>query len=52
MRQVWEQELYNEMQYVAPNSSFHTFEADASMAGVYFADEREGAHFLSAVMYV
>ena len=50
-RQIWEQEVYNEMRYKAPMSCFHTFEADSSMAGIYFADEREGAHFLSAVHF-
>ena len=39
------------MMYKAPMTCFHTFEADSSMAGIYFADEREGAHFLSAVNF-
>ena len=38
--QVWEQEVYTEMEYKAPHSWFHTFEADHSMAGLSFADER------------
>ena len=50
-RQIWEQEVFNEMTYKAPMTCFHTFEADSSMAGIYFADEREGAHFLSAVNF-
>ena len=38
--QVWEQELYLELQYRAPLPWFHTFEAEHSMAGLSFADER------------
>ena len=37
---MWEQEVYIEMEYKAPHSWFHTFEADHSMAGLSFADER------------
>ena len=37
--QVWEQELYLELEYRTPTSWFHTFEAEHSMAGLSFADE-------------
>jgi len=39
-QQVWEQEMYLEMAYKAPQSWFHNFEAEHSMAGLSFADER------------
>ena len=40
--QVWEQELYNEIVYKSPTPHgwFHTFEADKSMAGLSFLDEK------------
>ena len=37
---VWEQEIYLEMAYKAPQLWFHNFEAEHSMAGLSFADER------------
>ena len=37
---VWEQEMYLEMEYKAPQTWFHNFEAEHSMAGLSFADER------------
>jgi len=48
-QQVWEQEMYLEMAYKAPQSWFHNFEAEHSMAGLSFADEREGQKFLAVV---
>ena len=43
---VWEQELYLEMVYKAPQVWFHSFEADNNMAGLSFADERYVCLFL------
>ena len=43
---VWEQELYLEMVYKAPQVWFHSFEADNNMAGLSFADERYVSLFL------
>jgi len=48
-QQVWEQEIYMEMIYSAPQAWFHSFEADNSMVGLSFADEREGQNFLAVV---
>merc|ERR1712106_588264 len=48
-QQVWEQEVYHEMEYRAPQTWFHNFEAEHSMAGLSFADEREGQNFLAVV---
>merc|ERR1719427_2579333 len=48
-QQVWEQEMYLEMEYKAPQTWFHNFEAEHSMAGLSFADEREGQNFLAVV---
>lgn len=49
-QQVWEQELYLEMKYVAPSAWFHMFEADNSQAALSFADEREGVNFHQVVL--
>ena len=38
--QVWEQELYQELDYKTPLAWFHTFEAHTHVAGLSFADER------------
>eukprot|EP00090_Calanus_glacialis_P008398 TRINITY_DN16726_c0_g1_i1.p1 TRINITY_DN16726_c0_g1~~TRINITY_DN16726_c0_g1_i1.p1 ORF type:complete len:512 (-),score=159.48 TRINITY_DN16726_c0_g1_i1:55-1590(-) len=48
-QQVWEQEIYLEMAYRAPQTWFHNFEAENSMAGLSFADEREGQNFLAVI---
>jgi len=50
-QRVWEQELYNEIVYKSPTPQgwFHTFEADKSMAGLSFLDEKEAKTFLEAV---
>ncbi|XP_067880354.1 actin nucleation-promoting factor WAS-like [Heterodontus francisci] len=42
---VWEQELYNQIQYCTPLPYFHTFTADDCEAGLNFADEREAGTF-------
>merc|ERR1719234_1284464 len=44
-QQVWEQELYQELDYKTPLAWFHTFEAHTHVAGLSFADEREASHF-------
>ena len=48
---MWEQELYNEMRYKNTEPSFHTFEGDKGMIGIYFADIREATQFESAVRF-
>lgn len=48
-QQVWEQEAYLEMVYRAPETWFQTFEAEHSMVGLSFADEREAGNFLDIV---
>ena len=48
-RQIWEQEIYYEMKYRKSDSCFHTFEAEESMVGLYFADEGEGEHFFFTI---
>ena len=40
LTQVWEQELYQELDYKTPLGWFHTFEAHTHVAGLSFADER------------
>ncbi len=50
--QVWEQELYREMEYRSREPSFHSFEADREVAGICFADEAEARDFLQAVRSV
>merc|ERR1719234_646325 len=44
-QQVWEQELYQELDYKTPLAWFHTFEAHTHVAGLSFADEREASNF-------
>jgi len=48
-QQVWEQELYQELQYKTSLSWFHTFEADTHVAGLSFADESEASTFGSVI---
>lgn len=38
---LWEQELYNSMDYNAPLTYFHTFEGEECMAAFNFANETE-----------
>lgn len=38
---LWEHEIYNSMDYKAPISYFHTFEAEDCMAAFNFASETE-----------
>ena len=49
-QRIWEQELYNEMVYKNPTSTFHTFEGESAVIGLSFADNREAEDFKSAVM--
>ena len=46
---VWEQEIYLEIQYVSAEPMFHVFEADTYMAGISFADQTEANHFFDIV---
>lgn len=42
---VWENELYNTLEYTAPRAWLHTFEADSCMAAFNFADGEEAKNF-------
>lgn len=46
---MWENELYNSLEYTAPRIWLHTFEADMCMAAFNFADEEEAKFFQNAV---
>ena len=37
---MWEQEIYVEFLYKNPKIGFHSFEAENSLAGLSFADDR------------
>uniref|UniRef100_A0A0A9X600 Neural Wiskott-Aldrich syndrome protein n=3 Tax=Lygus hesperus TaxID=30085 RepID=A0A0A9X600_LYGHE len=39
---IWEHEIYNNMNYLAPTSFLHTFEAEDCIIAFNFADEDEG----------
>lgn len=43
-RMVWEHEIYNSMQYLAPKSFLHTFEAEERIVAFNFASEDEAIH--------
>ncbi|XKL64236.1 hypothetical protein PGB90_004322 [Kerria lacca] len=43
-KMVWEHEIYNDMQYLAPRSFLHTFEAEERIVAFNFANENEAAH--------
>jgi len=43
---VFEQELYEQIQYTAPRKFFHTFEGDDFVVGISFADENEAKEWL------
>ena len=45
MEKVWEQELYNEIDYKRKESLFHCFEGDTAFVGLSFMDEMEANHF-------
>lgn len=49
-RQVWEQELYNQIVYFSPLPYFHTFPADDCQVGLNFADRQEAETFKDAVL--
>ncbi|KAJ8265922.1 hypothetical protein COCON_G00150210 [Conger conger] len=44
-RQVWEQEMYNQMKYCSPRPYFHTFSADDCQVGLNFTSEQEADAF-------
>uniref|UniRef100_A0A3Q3F8L9 WASP actin nucleation promoting factor a n=1 Tax=Labrus bergylta TaxID=56723 RepID=A0A3Q3F8L9_9LABR len=48
-RQVWEQELYNQIVYSSPQPFFHTFAADDCQVGLNFAERQEAETFQNAV---
>ncbi|KAF7662775.1 hypothetical protein LDENG_00227840 [Lucifuga dentata] len=48
-KQVWEQELYNQIVYSSPQPYFHTFAADDCQVGLNFAEEQEADAFQNAV---
>ncbi|KAL7988180.1 hypothetical protein Chor_007099 [Crotalus horridus] len=48
-KMTWEQELYNQMVYVAPTTFFHTFLGDECSVGLNFADEQEAQSFQQMV---
>ncbi|KAK6639970.1 hypothetical protein RUM43_008247 [Polyplax serrata] len=47
---VWENELYNGLEYTAPRVWLHTFEAETCMAAFNFADEEEAKFFQNEVL--
>ncbi|XP_061759620.1 actin nucleation-promoting factor WAS-like isoform X1 [Nerophis ophidion] len=49
-RQVWEQELYNQIVYSSPQSYFHTFAADDCQVGLNFMLQQEAEAFKNAVV--
>ncbi|KAJ8359426.1 hypothetical protein SKAU_G00159510, partial [Synaphobranchus kaupii] len=44
-KQIWEQELYNQLEYYCPVAYFHNFAADDCQAGLNFASEEEAESF-------
>ncbi|KAG5837864.1 hypothetical protein ANANG_G00217550 [Anguilla anguilla] len=48
-KQVWEQELYNQMEYYSPRPFFHTFSADDCQVGLNFTCEQEAEAFRETV---
>lgn len=48
-RQVWEQELYNQIIYSSPQPYFHTFSADDCQVGLNFSVQQEADAFQNAV---
>ncbi|KAJ8370148.1 hypothetical protein SKAU_G00101760 [Synaphobranchus kaupii] len=49
-RQVWEQELYNQMEYCSPQPYFHTFSTDDCQVGLNFTCEQEAEAFREMVV--
>ena len=45
VKSVWDQELYNEIEYTRKESLFHCFEGDTAFVGISFMDELEANHF-------
>ncbi|XP_028307723.1 wiskott-Aldrich syndrome protein-like isoform X2 [Gouania willdenowi] len=48
-RQIWEQELYNQIVYAAPQTFFHTFPADDCQVGLNFCEQHEAETFKNVV---
>ncbi|XP_008412543.1 WASP actin nucleation promoting factor b isoform X3 [Poecilia reticulata] len=49
-RQIWEQELYNQLVYSTPLPYFHTFAADDCQVGLNFTDQQEADAFQGTIM--
>ena len=49
-QRIWEQELYNEIDYKCLKHNVHVFEADQSMAALYFAEITEAQDFFQQVL--
>jgi Wiskott-Aldrich syndrome protein len=43
------EELYEEIEYLTPTETFHSFEGETEMVGLNFADDDEADHFRRAV---
>ena len=48
-QRIWEQELYDEIDYKCPKHNVHVFEADQSMVALYFAEITEAQDFFQQV---
>lgn len=48
-RLVWEQELYNQLDYSTPRPFFHTFASDDCQIGLNFAEQQEAEAFQNAI---
>ena len=49
-QRIWEQELYEEIDYKCPKHDVHVFEADQSMEALYFAEITEAQDFFQQVL--
>ncbi|KAM4562748.1 actin nucleation-promoting factor WAS isoform 2-T2 [Odontesthes bonariensis] len=49
-RQIWEQELYNQIVYSSPLPCFHTFASDDCQVGLNFTVQQEADTFKNAVL--
>ncbi|CAB0007657.1 unnamed protein product [Nesidiocoris tenuis] len=47
---TWEHEIYNNMDYLAPTSFLHTFEAENCITAFNFADEDEGFYLRNTLL--
>ena len=49
LQSVWEQELYNEIEYQRKDRLLHCFEGDRAFVGLSFMDDIEANHFYEKV---